>query len=242
MVNIPIANAQVSNDYNTNFPIAAGTYRAEITKAEFDVGTSKTQGKNFGMNRTGLKVEFEVYGAKEDGGNRKYTDWILIDHQSTDTNLRNMINANLNKVSDLTLQVVAKSFQNNASSSPFAQGLNGNTVGYLVGNLVNITLIVNKKKENEVTSYFPPEMAQETQQYSAPQQTQQAPQQVQQQIVGNVQANQLTQGYQVPQQNQQSAPSTPVAVVQQTAASHSNVQQLPHQQSGMPSFAIPQGQ
>jgi len=238
MVNIQIANAQVSNDYTTNFPIPAGTYRCEITKAEFDIGVTKAPSPNAGMNRTGLKLELEVYGAKEDGGNRKYTDWILIDHESTAANLRNMINANLNKVTDLTLQVVAKNFQNNASSSPFAQGLNPNTVGFLVGNLVDLTLKVYKDRktgqdENEITSYCPPEQVQTNQQYSAPQQAQQQP-------VGNVQTQQPAQGYQIPQQNQQSAPSTPTAGVQQTAASPSNVQQLPHQQGGIPSFAIPQ--
>lgn len=235
MVNIQINNAQVSNDYNTNFPIPAGTYRAEITKAEFDVGTTKTQGKNFGMNRTGLKLEFEVYGAKEDGGNRKYTDWIMIDHDSTDTNLRNMINANLNKVTDLTLQVVSKNFQGNASSSPFAQGLNGNTVGHLVGNLVNLTLKIDKKNENEVTSYFPPEEVQSNQQHQEPQN--QGQQNQGQQPAGNAQWGQQA-------QNQQSAPNSQNAGVQQNAASPSNNnQQLPHQQNGgMPSFAIAQGQ
>ena len=230
MFNIEVNNAQVSNDYNTNFPIPKGTFQVIITKADFDIGVTK-EGKNAGMNRTGAHFEYSVFGAKDDGSDRKYTDWVLIDHESTNPNLKGMITANVNKITDLVLQVVSKHYQGNASSSPFSQGFNQETIGNLVDKMVYLTFDIDKKNENTITSYFPTEEPQSQQQYQQP--TQQQPQQAQvNQSAGNAW-----------QQNQPAQTSQNAGVQNQTA-SHSNNgngQVLPHQQGGnFPAFAQPQ--
>ena len=224
MVNIQIQGQQVVGNYDEYTPIAEGTYQVNITEASFEVGQTKdTASKHFGKERTLLKMKFDVYNAKQDGGSRPYWETLVIDHSASqsDEKIRAFVGKNQQKATDIALQVIAKNPQAGAS---FAQGLNDQSVASMVNSTISIELGINKKNgENFVKSFYPADALQQPQQaYQQPQQNYQQPQQQVQQNAGNV--------HQQTQPVQHSQP----AAVQQTAASPFN--------QGRPAFMTPQGQ
>lgn len=160
MFNIAVNNnTEVKGDYNQYSPIPAGVYQVMIESADIEVDkiagpTSKNPGKKMTM----VSLKFDVYGAAQDGGSRPLWENIIVDHEVKDDKMQGFVTMNQHKLTDLVMQFIKVNCHGDASQSPFANGVNAETIGYLAsGQLpLHLEIAVNKKSgENEVKSYFP---------------------------------------------------------------------------------------
>lgn len=160
MFNIAVNNnTEVKGDYNQYSPIPAGVYQVSVAEADIEVDKiSGPASKHPGKRMTMVSLKFDVYGAAQDGGSRPLWENIIVDHEVKDDKMQGFVTMNQHKLTDLVMQYIKVNCNGDASQSPFAQGVNADTIGYLAsGQLpLHIEIGVNKKSgENEIKSYFP---------------------------------------------------------------------------------------
>jgi|GEM_PF-5043440 len=163
MVNIQIQGQEVTGTYDEYNPIPKKVYQANITEAEFSVGTTQdSKSKHVGKSRTLLKFKFDCYGAASDGqSSRPYWENLVIDHDAanTDEKIKAFVAKNQQKATDIALQAISR---NSSLGAQFAQGLNAQSVAALINSTIYIELDINKKtNENFVASFYPAEALQQ---------------------------------------------------------------------------------
>lgn len=214
MFNLDVNNFQKHEVEDSYAPFPAGTYQAVIASASIDEGLTGEKSKHPNMSRTLVKVRFDVAGAKQDGGSRPLFTNYMVAHQAADSNedMANMIKRNQNDVFDLAKHVIMTRFGGNAQQSPFATGINPQSIPALAESIVTLEIGINKKNENYIKKLV------EGQPQQQQQQVQQQSQQPMQPVMGGG-VNQSGNGQQQNVQNaSQAAQNTPTA----NAASHSN--------------------
>lgn len=203
MFNIAINNqTEVKGDYNQYAPFAAGPRQTMITEANVEEKLGSPASKHPGKRMTMVSLTIDVYGAAQDGGTRPYWENLIVDHEvaATDEKMRNFVQLNQQKLTDLILQFVKVNYNGDVSQSPFANGINPQTVGYLTQSRqpLMIDFSINKKaNENEVKSFFPAD----TNNAGTSSQTQQQNTQQNTQAQQNVNQHQPVNNDQQPQNN-----------------------------------------
>lgn len=220
MFNMNVDQFQKHEVEDSYAPFPAGQYRAIVNTASVDIGKTGASSKHPNRDRTIVKIRFDVFGAKQDGGSRPLFTNYIVDHevagtpQDTDGNLLNMVKRNQNEVYEIVKNVIMTRYQGQSQQSPFAAGINPQTIPALANAEFNLDIGINKKSENYIKKFLTNDAAPQQPQMQQPQQP--AP-------VGNV-----------PMQATP-AQATPNVAVQQSAASHSN-----GFAGGVPPFAQPQ--